>query len=59
MQPHGMFAYLFGSVSHILVVNVQGGTGGRLRRPPVYKKSAVTRRIHESEDGMSWITQRS
>ena len=29
-----MFAYLFGSVSHILVVNVQGGTGGRLRRPP-------------------------
>ena len=36
-----------------LVVNAQGGTGGRRSRPPVYKKSAVTRRLHESEDGMS------
>ena len=34
LASRGMFTYLFGSVSHILVVNVQGVQGGRHSRPP-------------------------
>ena len=53
LRPCGVFTHLFGSVFHVFSCACLGVQGDGKAVPLHKYNTAVTRRLHESEDGMS------